>query len=120
MSSDGFPANDAVKISGNFFIKVLTTPDLTCAVAPATTPDQVQFLVPIDGLSKGAVNCYETDINPAYVVVGQFGKSFQSRKSSLSTNAYIDQIDVRGIWVDKVLAAKYIFNRKMDSYNFDH
>lgn len=111
--------NDAVKISGDFFIKVLTTPDLTCAIAPKATPDQVQFLVPIDGLSKGAANCYETDINPAYVVVGQFGKSFQSRKSSSSTNAYIDQIDVRGIWVDKVLAAKNVFNRKTGSFNFD-
>lgn len=111
--------NDAVKISGDFFIKVLTTPDLTCAVAPAATPDQVQFLVPVDGLTKGAASCYETDINPAYVVVGQFGKSFQSRKSTLSTNAYIDQIDVRGIWVDKVLAAKYVFNRKTGSFTFD-
>ncbi len=111
--------NDAVTISGDFFIKVLTTPELTCAVAQATTPDQIQFLIPIDGLSKRSANCYEAEINPAYTVVGQFGKSFQSRKSALSTNAYIDQIDVRGTWIDKVLAAKYIFARKTGSFNFD-
>lgn len=111
--------NDAVAISGNFFIKVLTTPELTCAVAPAATPNQIQFLIPIDGLSKSSANCYEAQLNPAFTVVGQFGKSFQSRKSALSTNAYIDQIDVRGTWIDKVLAAKYLFARKTGAFNFD-
>ncbi len=111
--------NDAVTISGDFFIKVLTTPELTCAVAKAKTPDQIQFLIPIDNLSKRSANCYEAQLNPDFTVVGQFGKSFQSRKSALSTNAYIDQIDVRGTWIDKVLAAKYIFARKTGSFNFD-
>ena len=55
-------------------------------------------------------------------MVGQSGKSFASIKSRLSTNPYMDQIDVRGIWIDKVLAIKYLLARTMgtteDNENF--
>lgn len=111
--------NEATKISARFFMKVLTMPDMTCAIAKATAPTQIIAVETLENLNKDAATCYEVPLNPAYQVVGTFGKSFQSKKSMNSTNSYLDQIDVRGIWPDKVLAAKYLFGRKLGSYSFD-
>ncbi|AZZ37637.1 hypothetical protein CIK05_12810 [Bdellovibrio sp. qaytius] len=111
--------NDATKISARFFMKVLKMPDMTCAIAKATAPNQIIAVETLAKLNPDAATCYEVSLNPAYVVVGTYGKSFQSKKSLNSTNAYLDQIDVRGIWPDKVLAARYLFARKLGSYSFD-
>lgn len=113
--------DDAAKISANFFMKVLTTPDATCAIALASNQTEIVELAPLSQLNKDAANCYEAQdrLGEDYVVVGSYGKSFQSKKSVNSTNPYIDQIDVRGIWVDKVLAGRYLFGRKLGSYSFD-
>lgn len=111
--------NDATKLSARFFMGVLTMPDATCAVAKAAAPNQIIAVETLSNLSKSAATCDEVELNPAYVVVGSYGKSFQSKKSRFATNSYLDQIDVRGIWPDKVLAARYLFGRKLGTYTFD-
>ncbi len=111
--------NEATKVSARFFMKVLTMPDMTCAIAKTAAPNQIIAVETLSNLNKDAATCYEVPLNPAYTVVGSYGKSFQSKKSMNSTNSYLDQIDVRGIWPDKVLAARYLFGRKLGSYSFD-
>jgi hypothetical protein len=53
------------------------------------------------------------------VVVAQAGKSFHSKKDPNSTNSYADQIDMRGVWIDKLLAAKYLLNRQIGIFTMD-
>lgn len=112
---------EATKIGQKFLVNVLKTPDLLCAVSRASAPNQIIALVPIRDISPFAINCFSSDIqlNPQFKIVGQAGKSFQSRKDRNNPNAFIDQIDVRGIWLDKLLAAKTLVGRTTGISNFD-
>lgn len=112
----------ASRLAGRFFIKVLQTPDTLCAVAEATTPNQIVGVVPIQLITTNAMSCFDQEniqLNPAYVVVGEAGKSFQSKKDPNSTNPYMDQIDVRGIWLDKLLALNALTKRLTGISSFD-
>lgn len=112
----------AVLIAGNFYLDVLKTPDLMCAVAQKSNPAQIAAVVPIRVLSKRAITCFDTQeisLNSSYEIVAEGGKNFQSRKDPHSDNAYADEIDVRGIWMDKLLAAQYLFQRQLGSSLFD-
>lgn len=112
----------AVLIGGNFFLNVLKTPDVMCAVVRTANPNQIVAVVPIRELSKRAITCFDSEeiqLNAQFQVVAETGKNFQSRKDPHSTNAYADEIDVRGIWMDKLLAAQYLFQRELGSSLFD-
>ncbi len=111
--------DDATKIGGAFLANVLMVPDLTCAIASAKTPNRIIGLLPIGDLDPDAISCFSADIQPAYVVVAQAGKMFNSKKDPNSTNAYMDQIDVRGYWIDKVMASRNLFRRQIGIFNFD-
>src|SRR5690606_3608137 len=50
---------------------------------------------------------------------GEGGKSFKSRKDPLNQNSYADQIDVQGIWIDKMLALEFLFARELGTTLFD-
>ncbi|MGE4133286.1 MAG: zinc-dependent metalloprotease, partial [Bdellovibrionales bacterium] len=113
---------NATLVAGNFFINVVKTPDLMCAVSEAANPTQIIALLPIRQLSKRAVSCFDQEevrLNPKYMIVAEAGKSFQSRKDPKSDNPYADQIDVRGIYIDKLLATHYLFARELGSSLFD-
>jgi hypothetical protein len=113
---------DATITAGNFYLNVLKTPDTMCAVALASKPNQVIAVVPIRLFSKRAITCFDTEevrLNPQYVIVAEGGKSFQSRKAVSNPNPYADEIDVRGIWIDKLLATQYLFSRTLGSTLFD-
>ncbi|MEQ1665167.1 MAG: zinc-dependent metalloprotease, partial [Bdellovibrionales bacterium] len=104
----------AVNMSASFFVHVLQTPDTLCAVAQASAPNQIIAVVPIRSLSSDAISCLDNEniqLNPEYIIVGEAGKSFQSRKDPHSENHFADQIDVRGIWIDKMLAANALVGR---------
>jgi len=114
---------EATDISVSFYINVLKTPDVTCVVAPKNSPEKIVGVLPLHRLSSNAMSCFdqatEQALNPAYIIVAEFGKSFQSKKSPDSENAYADQIDVRGIWMDKALATKYLLSRELNILSFD-
>jgi hypothetical protein len=114
---------NAVQLSAAFLNKVITTPDLLCGVAEAKAPTQIVGLVPLKDLAPtGAVTCFDSEnvqLNPAYVIVAQGGKLFQSAKDPRMQNPYIDQIDVRGVWVDKLLAIETLAARKTGIASFD-
>ncbi len=112
----------ATILAGNFYLNVLKTPDLLCAVSEAQNPTQIIAVLPIRALSKSAITCFDQEnvqLNPQYIIVAEGGKSFQSRKDPSSSNPYVDQIDVRGIWMDKLLASHYLFARELESPLFD-
>lgn len=112
----------AVQVSEAVFLKVLGTPDVMCSVARATDPKTV---VAIANLAEFGdhLSCFDPgfieQINPAFVITGQTGKAFLSKKDPASDNPWADQIDVRGIWGDKILAAKMLTQRKLGYSTFD-
>jgi hypothetical protein len=115
----------ATLLAGQFYLNVLKTPDLLCAVSAKANPSQIIAVLPIRALSKRAISCFdpqEVRLNDKYMVVAEGGKSFQSRKdpnANHPTASFADEIDVRGIWMDKLLAAHYLFARQLGSTLFD-
>lgn len=106
--------------SGQFFLKVLQTPDIHCAIAKADAPNEITQIVELSLIDPNGISCFK-DIKPktGFIVVGQAGKAFNHKKDSESENAYADQIDVRGIFVDKIVAAEKLFARKTGNSSFD-
>jgi hypothetical protein len=115
----------ATLVAGRFYLNVLKTPDLMCAVSEKANPTQIIAILPIRALSKRAVSCFdqrEIALNEKYMIVAEGGKSFQSRKDPNANHpmaSFADEIDVRGIWMDKLLAAHYLFARQLGSTLFD-
>lgn len=109
-------------IGGLVMMDIIKTPDVHCAVSLAADPTQVLAIVPLQMLSTEAVTCFDSEnvqLNPQYIIVAEGGKSFQSKKDPRNGNPYVDQIDVRGIWLDKLVAAKYLLKRELGSSIFD-
>lgn len=109
----------AAVLAGQFLMSVLTEPDLTCAVAKADAPRMIIEAIPVSSFDPRAISCFDIELKPQYVMVGQYGKLFNSGKSSKSTNPYADQIDVRGYWLDKLEAARALFRRTLGNSSFD-
>lgn len=119
--------NDAATLAGQYLTKVLMVPDVTCAVAMKNKPSEVVGIFNIKVLDSDAISCFDADISAGglsqyadqILVVAQAGKMFNPKKSVTSTNSYVDQIDVRGYWIDKVVATKTLFSRLTGIYNFE-
>ncbi len=115
----------AASLSGQFLLQVILTPDIQCAVSATSKPSEIIGIQALSAIDKEVINCSDVSLKSEYMIVGQAGKSFSSIKSKLSTNPYMDQIDVRGIWIDKVLAIKYLLSRTMgmtedkENFSFD-
>lgn len=109
----------ATLMGGAFLTKVVLVPDTTCAVAAAAQPNQIIAVINLNQIDPDAMSCFEARLNPNYLVVAQTGKSFNSKKDSNSTNHYADQIDMRGVWIDKIMALNNLMNRRIGIYNLD-
>ena len=112
----------ATRIAGGFLVQLIQTPDTLCAVSQVSAPNQIIGVLPLRAFSPYAISCFDqanVQINPAYMIVGEGGKSFQSRKDPNSGNPYIDQIDVRGLWIDKLLAVNALLGRTTGIESFD-
>jgi hypothetical protein len=109
----------ATLIGGQFLANVLLVPDTTCAVALATKPHEIVAVVNLNDINPEAISCYKSGLPEKYVVVGQAGKSFNSKKDPDSTNSYADQIDVRGIWLDKLMATRTLMKRQTGIFSLD-
>ena len=105
--------------SGRFFLQVMQTPDLTCAIARASAPSKIIAAQRLDTIDKDAISCFSASLNPDFVVVGQAGKLFNDRKDPASENHYADQIDVRGFWPDKIAASRALLLRQTGNSLFD-
>ena len=109
---------DATLLVNRFFISVIMTPDLQCAIANTSGKDagKLAYLGPLSGVDKGAFDCWSLELDPAkYKVIGQTGKALNNKKHPDNPNNYIDQIDVRGYWLDKWAAARALFARDISA-----
>lgn len=119
----------AVNIAGNFMIDLIKTPDVQCVIVDAATggnaqPVSLALLNRITG--NDAIDCYshgliQTNIGN-FVAAAHAGKSFQSKKdpnADYKLRAYADQIDVAGIWIEKLLAIRTLMDRELGSTIFD-
>jgi hypothetical protein len=104
----------ATLIGGSFLAQVLLVPDIHCAISLAKNPSEIIAVIPAAQIDPEALNCQSLALNPEYKVVGQAGKSLNSKKDPNSRNNYVDQIDVRGIWLDKVAAMQTLTARTID------
>ncbi len=104
----------ATLLGGSFMANVLLVPDIHCAVAMAAKPSEIIAVVPAAQIDPEAMNCQSLSLKPEFKVVGQAGKALNSKKDPNSRNPYVDQIDVRGIWLDKVAAMQALTARTID------
>ncbi len=105
--------HDAAVKAGNFLISVLTMPETTCLVGDLSKPTEAPQPVRLADVDSHALDCSGIKAKPGFALVGQVGRPFLDKKDPNSKNPYVDQIDVRGMWMDKVLAAKFLFTRKL-------
>jgi len=118
---------EARDIGAQLLVDILMTPDAQCLLALETDPTSPIGLQPLSDISMSIPSCYSPELTkvvdrvnqgrraagqPGFVIAGQVGKSFRTLKDPSSTNAYADQIDVRGVWMDKLLAAETLLKRK--------
>ena len=120
---------DATKLIGEFFVEVLNTPEQVCALAEKDKPEEVKELKPLrviyddvkyDTEKTLITSCFEPEVEAkvaedGMTVVAEGGKSLISYKGRDPRFKYKSDIDVRGVWPDKVLALKALFTRQ--SYN---
>lgn len=111
--------NQAALLAGVTLAKVLMVPDTTCAVALKTNPSEVIAIERLNNINPEALSCFELKLQDQYVVVGQAGKSLNSKKDPESKNSYANEIDLRGIWADKIMAADYLLTRKIGISSMD-
>ena len=115
---------DAAMVAADFYLEVLNTPDVHCAIFD-TQLKRIVALLPLSQFGGEAESCFSPDVrlNPRYLSVGQTGKFINNQRfdSSLpgELNADPSQISVRGIWMDKVLAMEYLTKRVMGISTFD-
>ncbi len=111
---------ESAVLGAKYLIEVVKTPGKTCGFASVSDPTQLAFyrpLVEIPGAQR-AMDCFDPSLEDFVGETGmvnsfQFGKPFASRKYSENPNIYADQIDVRGFYINKILATHFLFAREL-------
>ncbi len=124
----------ATLIGGSFLTNVLLVPDTMCAFANMKDASVVISVINLNEINPDVISCFKLDqdslnlvanfLSPddkdfKVVVVGQGGKMLNSKKDPESNNSFADQIDVRGIWLDKIYALKNLVNRQIGILSMD-
>lgn len=121
----------ASTLAGQFFLSNLLVPDVQCAISLAEEPRVPVAVFPLREMDSSATTCYHPNVQRFLqflgqqngglnlVISGEGGKSFQTRKDSLNNNPYQDQVDVQGVWIDKLLSLEFFFARQLGSSLFD-
>ncbi len=116
----------AAQVAADFYLDVLTTPDVHCVVVNSQT-QRLQEITPITAFDerREAKSCFDSKIRlrAPFVVVGQTGKFFDNRRFRDELPGELvarpDEISVRGIWIDKVQAVNYLTKRVLGISSFD-
>lgn len=114
--------NEGAKVAAEFFLEVLSEPDLSCVLTQNGQFAQIISYREIKTLtgSFNAKDCFGiTGLNTQFAIIGQLGRQFEDEKHRDNPNIYLDQIDVRGVWIDKLLALKYLLARNLNNFSFD-
>ena len=133
---------DASLIVGNFFLDILKTPDLTCALAlPSDQENKTVRLLRLadiyDQMSSQQVDiqhvpmsCFDPEVKNylaspsnylrmSFNVKGEAGKYLNSVQDPDPRFNYASDIRVRGIWTDKMLAIRYLASRLDENVTTD-
>tara|TARA_B100000925_G_scaffold290036_1_gene274320 strand:+ start:1828 stop:6438 length:4611 start_codon:yes stop_codon:yes gene_type:complete len=116
---------NATKLAAQQLLNILATPDKTCAVAVSTDPTKIVTTMPLRDIyskvkygSKDPVidSCFHEDIvkelsTSSLVPIAEGGKFINDVKGTHPEYRYNSDIMIRGIWSDKLLAIKYLFQR---------
>jgi hypothetical protein len=112
-------------VAADFYISVLKTPSVHCAIVSKATGSLVG-IVPLENITFNAISCFdEANINidsKNFAVIASTGKHFNhARSPHLRGDIKADptEISVRGIWADKILAMDYLMKREMKISTFD-
>lgn len=116
----------AAQVAADFYLDVLTTPDVHCVIINTQT-NRLQEISPIIAFDeqREAKGCFDSKIRlrEPFVVVGQTGKFFDNRRFRDELPGELvarpDEISIRGIWIDKVQAVNYLTKRVMGISTFD-
>jgi|GEM_PF-1724255 len=114
---------DATILAGQFLIDIVATPDVHCLIGEKKDGQVVPVtIMQLVRLSKRDSTCELAGegIREQYVVMGQAGKSFNHIRDQRNPSLYISEIDVKGIWVDKLMALKTLTGRTWNLGNFDN
>lgn len=115
------------------FIEIIKTPDHTCAIALQSDPTKVVTLLKLKMLFDSSrtkkeiiTSCFDPEVKALLdaqenklVAVGETGKFLNSFRGNDSVNTYSHDRTVRGIWADKVLAMRSLYNRTSSRENND-
>ncbi len=110
--------NEGSKIAAQFLKNVVAEPDYSCVIFRDKKFNGVVRFSEIAGFS-GAKKCADVPLNASFEVVGELGRRYNHEKFRDNPNIYLDQIDVRGVWMDKLLALRYLVARNLNEYSFD-
>ena len=115
---------EAVKIVGDFFVEILKTPDHLCALSKKDAPNVIVKLEKLAEVYEGikyqteklVTSCFDPAVTAKFdaedlIVVGENGKFLNSIKGTDPRYKYTSDRDVRGVWIDKVLAMRLLFER---------
>ncbi len=108
----------AVQMSADFMVGIIRTVDAQCKIF--NTQSGAEQWVPLKGL--GYTSCSQANklLNKyGWVAISQIGQPLIDTKSADNENIYVDQIDVRGYWIDKLLALETLLKRKHEIQSFD-
>ena len=125
--------NKASALAGSFLAKVILTPDLTCLTASSSNPNTITGIANLNQISGQTLQQFmscddlqtfidKNQDDPDFkgkTVVGHFGKFLNSKKDPNNKNSYMDQIDIRGIWMDKLIAAETLMRRQIGIPSLD-
>lgn len=109
----------ATEIIGDFLIDVVNQPDMNCVLQNVQTGSLTIY--PKEDISKSSKgDCFDIALNDNFKMVAQTGKLNNSYKLPSNPNHYMDQIDYRGVWIDKAVAMKTLFRRKLNTPSNDN
>lgn len=102
-----------------FYVGVLIKPDVMCAVSVMGS-SRVSDVVPLRRVSSTALHCFD-NLNPSSFLqpIAQGGAFFRPQSSG-DADASMGEIDIQGVWMDKLLAWRYLFSRKLNIPPLDH
>lgn len=121
---------NASKMVGRFFLRVIKTPDHLCALADPENPNVTVKLTSLSSIlekngsiTKGAFkSCFDPALvdlfnntveidGSRYVIRGEVGKYLNHQISNDPDHNDINDRGAIGIWLDKLLATKFLYQR---------
>ncbi len=118
--------DNATRLAGRFFLKILKTPNHECLLSF----DKFEKIVPLNflhralGLPRAPKSCFDSiiptikDGGKIGIIKGERGKYLTDLPEYNLKYSYSTDLSARGIWIDKILAIKYLISRSISIDRF--